>query len=142
VLLVSGCGGEAAGASGLPTAEIRLGGEALIVEVAATPEARRQGLMNREELPADRGMLFVFRGSDYRSFWMKDTSIALSVAYIREDGMITGIYELEPFSLESVDSAAPVKYALEVNRGTFRRLGVGPGDRVLLPPGLPEAENG
>jgi hypothetical protein len=73
---------------------------------------------------------------------MKDTSIALSVAYIREDGMITGIYELEPFSLESVDSAAPVKYALEVNRGTFRRLGVGPGDRVLLPPGLPEAENG
>jgi hypothetical protein len=98
--------------------------------------------MNREELPADRGMLFVFPGSDYRSFWMKDTSIALSVAYIREDGMITGIYELEPFSLESVDSAAPVKYALEVNRGTFRRLGVGPGDRVLLPPGLPEAENG
>lgn len=140
VMMVAGCAGEPAQAGGLPTAEIRLGGAELVVEVAATEEARRQGLMNREELDVNRGMLFIFPDTDYRSFWMKDTSIPLSLAYIREDGIITGIYELEPFSLESVDSAAPVKYALEVNRGTFRRLGVGAGDRVLLPSGLPEAQ--
>jgi uncharacterized membrane protein (UPF0127 family) len=84
----------------------------------------------------------VFADSDYRSFWMKDTSIPLSLAYIREDGIITGIYELEPFSLDSVESRAEVKYALEVNRGTFERLGVSAGDRVLLPATLPEATDG
>jgi hypothetical protein len=128
--------------SGLPTETIRLGGAELTVEVAATLESRRQGLMHREELPPNRGMLFVFADSEYRSFWMKDTSIPLSLAYIREDGIITGIYELEPFSLDSVESRAEVKYALEVNRGTFERLGVSAGDRVLLPATLPEATDG
>lgn len=139
-VLVS-CGAEESSPSGLPTAEIRLGGASITVEVAATPESRREGLMNRKELARDRGMLFVFPDSDYRSFWMKNTSIPLSLAYIREDGAITGIHELEPFSLESVDSRAVVKYALEVNRGTFERLGVGAGDRVLLPSSLPEASD-
>ena len=139
--LVVSCEAEESSPSGLPTAEIRLGGTSITVEVAATPESRRQGLMNREELASDRGMLFVFPESDYRSFWMKNTSIPLSLAYIREDGAITGIHDLEPFSLESVDSRAEVKYALEVNRGTFKRLGVGAGDRVLLPSGLPEASD-
>jgi len=135
------CEADDSPVSGLPTAEIRLGGTSITVEVAATPESRRQGLMNREELPRDRGMLFVFPDSDYRSFWMKDTSIPLSLAYMREDGAITGIHDLEPFSLESVDSRAEVKYALELNRGTFERLGVGAGDRVLLPSSLPEASD-
>lgn len=141
LVLVNSCRADESSPSGLPTAEIRLGGTSMTVEVAATPESRRQGLMNRETLARDRGMLFVFAESDYRSFWMKKTSIPLSLAYIREDGAITGIYELEPFSLESVDSRAEVKYALEVNRGTFERLGVGAGDRVLLPSSLPEASH-
>ncbi len=140
-VLVSSCGAEENSPSGLPTAEIRLGGTSITVEVAATPESRRQGLMNRENLARDRGMFFVFPESDYRSFWMKNTSIPLSLAYIREDGAITGIHELEPFSLESVDSRAEVKYALEVNRGTFERLGVSAGDRVLLPSGIPDASD-
>ncbi|MFP4373404.1 MAG: DUF192 domain-containing protein [Spirochaetaceae bacterium] len=127
--------------AGLPTAELRLGGSTILAEVAATPESRREGLMNREELARDRGMLFVFPDTDYRSFWMKNTSIPLSLAYIREDGVITGIHELEPFSLESVESRTEVKYALEVNRGTFERLGVKAGDRVLLPSSLPEASD-
>ena len=127
-----------ADASELPTAEIRLGGRDMTVEVAATPETRRQGLMNRERLPEDRGMLFVFEDSRYRSFWMKDTSIPLSIAYIREDGTIMEIHELEPFSREPVESRAKARYALEVNQGTFSRLGVEAGDRILLPSSLPE----
>lgn len=138
---LSACSRGGTDPSGLPTAELRVGGEVITVEVAATPESRRQGLMNRESLGRNRGMLFVFPDSDYRSFWMKDTSIPLSLAYIREDGIITGVHELVPFELESVDSTAPVTYALEVNRGTFDRLGVGAGDRVLLPRGLPEASD-
>lgn len=141
LVLVLSCQADESSPSGLPTAEIRIGGTSMTVEVAATPESRREGLMDREELARDRGMLFVFPESDYRSFWMKNTSIPLSLAYIREDGTITGIFELEPFSLESVDSRAEVKYALEVNRGTFERLGVGAGDRVLLPSSLPEASD-
>jgi hypothetical protein len=135
LVVLSACDGEAD--SGLPTETIRLGGEELTVEIAATPEARRQGLMNRESLAADRGMLFVFEDSDYRSFWMKDTSIPLSLAYIDEDGTILEIHELEPFSREPVGSQNRVKFALEVNRGTFERLGVGPGDQLLLPATLP-----
>jgi uncharacterized membrane protein (UPF0127 family) len=135
------CEADDSPVSSLPTVELLLGGTTITVEVAATAESRRQGLMNREELARDRGMLFVFPESDYRSFWMKDTSIPLSLAYIREDGVITGIHDLEPFSLESVDSRAEVKYALELNRGTFERLGVGAGDQVLLPSRLPDASD-
>ncbi|MFO8065538.1 MAG: DUF192 domain-containing protein, partial [Spirochaetia bacterium] len=68
-------GACSANASELPTAQIRLGGHDMTVEVAATPESRREGLMNRDSLEEDRGMLFVFENADYRSFWMKDTSI-------------------------------------------------------------------
>ncbi|MFP4011165.1 MAG: DUF192 domain-containing protein [Spirochaetaceae bacterium] len=110
----------------------------LTVEIAATPESRRRGLMHREDLPEDRGMLFVFADSEPRSFWMKDTSIPLSIAYIAEDGTITQVEELEPYSRETVPSRRPVRYALEVNRGTFARHGVGPGDRVRIPRGVEE----
>lgn len=131
-------GACSADASELPTAQIRLGGHDMTVEVAATPESRREGLMNRDSLEEDRGMLFVFENADYRSFWMKDTSIPLSIAYVREDGTIMEIHDLEPFSRESVESRSKVMYALEVNRGTFSRLGVEAGDRILLPRSLPE----
>lgn len=113
--------------------EISIKGHEFTVEIARTAEERRIGLMNRESIPEDGGMLFVFPESDYRAFWMKDTSIPLSVAFISSDGIIREIHDLEPFSLEHVHSRMPAKYALEVRRGAFDRLGIGPGDRVILP---------
>lgn len=105
----------------------------LTVEVPRTYEEFSRGLMFRESLPEDRGMLFVFGEDTQTGFWMKDTSIALSIAFIAEDGTILDIQEMEPLSTEVHQPPGPYRYALEVNQGWFRRHGFGPGDRVEVP---------
>ena len=125
IILLTGCN-----LNGEETYQIQVGEASLEVEVADTPESRSRGLMFREELPRHRGMLFVFEESRTRSFWMKNTTIPLSIAYIRDDWVVLEIYDMEPESLEAVESRNPVRYALEVNRGLFEELGVEPGDRV------------
>jgi len=102
------------------------------VEVADTPETRSRGLMHRTELGEREGMLFVFPDSALRSFWMKDTLIALSIAYIDEQLVIREIHDMEPRSTAAVASSVPARYALEVNRGAFARSGVRVGDRLVL----------
>lgn len=129
--LVSGCRSDA------ELISVRISGEQLLVEVADTPEERRQGLMNRETLAEDRGMLFVFESEDYRSFWMKNTGIPLSIAFISNDGVIMEIRDMTPYSMESVESTHRAKYALEVNQGTFERLGIDVGAEILFPEGGP-----
>lgn len=89
--------------------------------------------MFREELGPDQGMLFVYDSPRRMSFWMRNTVIPLSIAYIDEQGIITQIEDMEPLSEESVPSRLPVQYALEVNQGRFEELGIRPGDRVELP---------
>ncbi len=126
-----------AGASGCSAdpapVELFIGSHRFTVEIADTEESRARGLMFRQSLPQQHGMLFVFPDDSRRSFWMRDTSIPLSLAFIRRDGVITEIYDMQPFSLEPVNSVAEVRFALEVNQGEFRRLGIRPGDRVQLP---------
>lgn len=109
---------------------LRIAGVTLEVEVVDTPESRARGLMGRTELAERHGMLFVFEESATRSFWMKDTPLPLSIAYIDERLVIREIHEMEPFSLEPVVSRFPARYALEVNQGAFARLGIGVGDRL------------
>ncbi len=116
-------------------------GERISVEIADTAAERRAGLMFREELGEDQGMLFVFPGEQILSFWMKNTQIPLSIAYLDADGVILGIHDMEPFSTESISSRVPALYALEVNQGTFERLGAVPGDRVVLPEELSGRES-
>lgn len=115
---------------------ITLGGEEFILEVADTQEERRQGLMHRKHLPENRGMLFVFPGDEKLGFWMKNTQIPLSIAFIAKDGTVKEIKDMEPYSERVVESTYSVRYALEVNRGVFDKLGVRPGDTIDLP--LPE----
>ncbi|OQX29159.1 MAG: hypothetical protein B0D92_05115 [Spirochaeta sp. LUC14_002_19_P3] len=113
--------------------EIIVDGHALQVEVADTPETRSTGLMNRRSLPENQGMLFVFESETRPSFWMKNTSIPLSLAFIAADGTIRQIEELEPYSLASVESWRNVLYALEVNSGWFSERGIEVGDRAEIP---------
>ncbi len=115
---------------------IRIGSYTVSAEVADTPEARRRGLMQRESLPPNRGMLFVFPDEEPRSFWMRNTSIPLSIIYIDADGVIVSIHRMTPYSEESVPSWGAAKYALEVNQGEPAANGVRAGDRVTLPAGL------
>ena len=101
------------------------------VEVAETPEQQAQGLMNRQSLAPDRGMIFPRNPPGDASFWMKNTLIPLDMIFIRADGRIARIAEnTTPLSEQTIPSGAPVKAVLEVVAGTTRRLGIAPGDRV------------
>lgn len=115
---------------GLPTQELKLAGESLTVEVAATPAARSQGLMFRESLPEDHGMLFIWPREQWIAMWMKNTAIPLSVAFIDREFRILNIADMEPFSTQRHASSAPALFALEVQRGWFARHGVGAGDTL------------
>ena len=86
--------------------------------------------MGRESLEEDRGMLFVYDRDAKKSFWMKNTTIPLSIASIAADGTIREIYDMEPLSARTVDSKYSVRYALEVNQGAFDRHGIKAGDKV------------
>lgn len=110
---------------------VTVGGVRLEVEVADTAETRARGLMERTELGEREGMLFVFPSSEPRSFWMKNTPLPLSIAYIDEAFTIREIHDMEALSLEPVPSRHPARYALELNQGAFERLGIGVGDRLV-----------
>lgn len=123
VLLISMGGREK-----LDTRIISVNGIEIEAEIADNSESRRTGLMNRKSMEENHGMLFVFDYDQKLSFWMKNTLIPLSIAYISAEGEILEIYDMQPESLRPVESAASVRYALEMNRGWFERNGVGPGD--------------
>lgn len=112
---------------------VPVGDIVFLCEIALTPEEKQQGLMYRKNLKENEGMLFVFEDEALRSFWMKNTLIPLSIAYIDSSGTIREIYDMQPESLQSVPSLTPVKYALEVNQGAFQRADVDLGDQVVIP---------
>jgi uncharacterized protein len=104
------------------------------VEEAKTPQQMTQGLMFRQSLPADAGMLFEFDHLQPASFWMKNTLIPLDMLFIAPDGTIADYHERAvPLSLEAINSDRPVLAVLELNGGTVERLGIKRGDRVLHP---------
>ncbi len=105
----------------------------LQVEVADTDAERQRGLMERTALGQNRGMLFVFDSEQTLSFWMKNTLIPLSVAYIDSEGRIIDIQDMQPLDETSHPSAEPAQYALEVNQGYFAEHGIEVGDTVDLP---------
>ncbi len=115
-------------------AVIQVKGLPVRVEVANTDERRERGLMYRQSLPADAGMLFVYPAEDTLSFWMKNTTIPLDIAFIKADGWICDIQQMAPGDLGAHDSAMKAKFALEMNRGWFKAHDVTIGDRVEIPP--------
>jgi uncharacterized membrane protein (UPF0127 family) len=126
-------------ASKLPKETLQIGEHRLTVEVAATQESRRVGLMHRDHLPADGGMLFVYPDEQVRGFWMKDTRIPLSIAFVTRSGKIVRIADMKPFSTDRVSSLAPATYAIEVNQGWFAERGIEAGATVKgLPSDLPK----
>ena len=114
----------------LLTYPLNIKGHMLRAELARTEEEKRTGLMERRRLGENAGMLFVYEREGLWAMWMKNTYIPLSVAFIASDGTIINIEDMEPLTEDTHQSAAPAKYALEVNRGWFAKRGIGPGDRV------------
>jgi len=103
----------------------------LQLEVPQNDAEFRLGLMFRESLEQDRGMLFIFESNDYWTFHMKNTFIPLDIAFIKEDGSIESIKELDPMNSTQVGPDSEIRYAIEVNRGWFAENGVVVGDRIL-----------
>jgi uncharacterized membrane protein (UPF0127 family) len=137
VLLQSCAAGDEKPQGRLETTELTIlrkdkTGAAVLAEIARTDEQRRRGLMGRKSLPDGEGMLFVFESDRILSFWMKNTLIPLSIAYIAYDGRILEIHDMESRSLRSVQSARYARYALEVPQGWFNRLQISPGDTVQI----------
>jgi uncharacterized membrane protein (UPF0127 family) len=121
--------------TGLPTTRLTIGTHVLTAEIAATDEHRATGLMHRFSLPPDHGMLFVFEQPRPLSFWMRNTYIPLSIAFIDAAGRIVNIEEMAPQNDRSTWSAAPALYALEMRKGWFAQKGIRPGAMVQgLPP--------
>ncbi len=133
LLALVACGGDRPLASIVFTAGDGSQAE-LKVEIADTPAARQRGLMFRESLPEDRGMLFDFGGETTTGFWMKDTSLPLSIAFISGEGVILDIQDMEPFSEALHQTNQRYPFAVEVNRGWFQRHGIRSGDTAQLPP--------
>jgi uncharacterized membrane protein (UPF0127 family) len=121
-------------ASGGPSVE--LGGKSFSVEIADTQEEHALGLMFRDSMPPDQGMIFIFQDEAPRSFWMKNTRIPLDIMYFDKDLKLVSISANTPpcrvSRCPSYPSTAPAMYVLELNAGVASELGVGPGDRLTL----------
>jgi uncharacterized protein len=113
-----------------PVAQLNAGMHLIRAEVVADMATRAQGLMHRNSLPQNAGMLFIFDEHAVHCMWMKNTLIPLSVAFIDDGGTIVNIADMEPHSEASHCAGQPVRYALEMNRGWFAARGIKPGARL------------
>ena len=138
-MLLAACGGTAVAPPG-SVIPVTIAGHTIRAEVAATPEQRQRGLMGREKLADDEGMLFVYSvDKPGLWYWMKDTTLPLSIAFIDKDYRIINTADMAPMDETThYTTAAPCRYVLEVAQGWFTRHGVKPGDQVkfTLPPDL------
>src|ERR1700712_3443424 len=133
-LLVLLCAGAVAWAQDAPQKlqQIRLnaGIHNINAELAATPQQREVGLMFRPTMAANDGMLFVFERAGQQCFWMKNTLIPLSVAFVADDGSVVNIEAMKPQTLDSHCSSQPVRFVLEMNEGWFAKRGIKPGSKL------------
>lgn len=107
---------------------IAVGGEELMLQLALTAAEQQQGLMFRDELPTDHGMLFLFERPERRGFWMRNTGIPLDIGYFDAKGRLREVHKLFPYDENAVKSASrEILIAIETNRGWFQANGVAPG---------------
>ena len=118
----------------LPSTRLTAGFHLINAEVASTQEQRAIGLMHRPTMPANDGMLFVFERPGQQCFWMKNTLLPLSIAFLDDDGTVVNIEEMKPQSLDSHCSAKPVRFALEMNQGWFSKRAIKPGAKIAGAP--------
>ena len=114
----------------LPRVPLTAGMYRIDAQIAQSPQERQIGLMNRKSMPQHEGMLFVFEQASVQCFWMKDTLLPLTAAFVADDGTIVNLENMKPQTTESHCSAKPVRYVLEMNQGWFAKKGVKPGSKL------------
>ena len=118
----------------LPRTTLKAGMHLIQAQVASTPQQRAVGLMHRADMPANEGMLFVFEQPAVQCFWMKNTLLPLTAAFVQDDGTVVNLADMQPQSLDSHCSAKPVRYVLEMHQGWFAKRGIQNGFRLSGPP--------
>lgn len=114
----------------LPRVALTAGMYRIDAQVAATPTQRQIGLMQRRDMPTHEGMLFVFEQPGVQCFWMKNTPLPLTAAFVADDGTIVNLADMQPLSEDSHCSAKPVRYVLEMNQGWFAQRGLKAGSKL------------
>jgi uncharacterized protein len=114
----------------LPRVTLSVGIHQIDTQVALTPEQHQIGLMYRTEMPQGEGMLFVFQSPSKQCFWMKNTNLPLTAAFVSDDGSIVNLEDMKPQTTDSHCSLKPVRYVLEMNQGWFARKGIKPGMKM------------
>jgi len=114
----------------LPRTKITAGMYLIDAQVAATPQQRSTGLMFRPQMPASEGMLFVFDQPSEQCFWMKNTLLPLTAAFVADDGTIVNLADMKPQTTDSHCSKKPVRYVLEMNLGWFQKKGIKAGSKL------------
>jgi len=132
-LFVAACCGASLAqnaAQKLPSIRLNAGIHNIQAEVAQTPDQRATGLMFRKEMGANDGMLFIFEQPAVQCFWMKNTLLPLSIAFIDDEGAVVNLTDMKPQSEQSHCSTRPVRFVLEMNQGWFAKRGIGPGAAI------------
>ncbi|CAN7417197.1 DUF192 domain-containing protein [Acidovorax sp. LjRoot129] len=114
----------------LQRVELTVGMHRIDAQVAATPQQRQTGLMHRKEMPQHEGMLFVFEQQAQQCFWMKNTLLPLTAAFVDDDGTVVNLVDMKPQTLDSHCSTKPVRYVLEMNQGWFAKKGIKAGAKL------------
>jgi hypothetical protein len=137
-----GCRNGAANtaAAQLPTVPMRIGSKTFTLEVANDAAEREKGLMRRDSMPADHGMIFVFAGDQRLGFFMKNTRIPLDIIFVNAAGVVVSIKQMRPYDVSTTYADAPAKWAIELNQGQAAAAGVKVGDQLAIPQPAREPE--
>lgn len=118
----------------LPRVKLAAGMHQIDAQVALTPDQRQIGLMHRAEMPQHEGMLFAFEQPAQQCFWMKNTLLPLTAAFVADDGTIVNLADMKPLTTDSHCSAKPVRYVLEMNQGWFAKRAIKAGFKLVGQP--------
>lgn len=133
ILLLAGCR-DSGPSSGLRVVQMPIGSRTFKLEVADTSDVQNVGLMKRDSMPEDRGMIFVFKESQRRNFWMRNVRFPLDIIFMDSSGKIVSIKQMKPYDESSVPSDASAQFAIELNKGAAAATGVKVGDTLRIPP--------
>jgi len=134
LLLLSGCDNKPQ--SNLPTLQMQLGNKSFTLEVADSTASRTYGLMRRDSMPSDHGMIFVFPEEEERGFWMKNTRIPLDILFVNTSGQVVSVKQMKAYDTNTTSSDGAAMYAIELNQGAAQSAQITAGMRLKLPPGL------
>lgn len=117
----------------LPTCKMTIGSKTYELEMARTSDEQENGLMKRDSMPEDHGMIFIFEKDRLQQFWMKDTRIPLDIIFLDHAGKVVSFDSMEPYDVNNTSSIRPAQYAIELNAGQVKACGVEKGNTLTIP---------